>query len=264
MVFGKAPKTTVTLSKRGSGSTQWDPAKAPKTTKVTKYVGAMDPTDEEGDDKEPSSEEEPSSKGKGGFGSASSRTKTTTTKKVVLPTAAKSTSSPEVKTSADRELQELVKKLVEVSFTSNKNAETLRSAFKGAVDSMKGVAGEVSTALESITAQSKESHDATMDGMKVVVNELLGKIAEGAKVNDESEVRSFIRGWDRANTCSGGVVVIALEGATVEGGLEGCKRFKSLAEILGLEGVEASDEEEGVEEGHVEKSSLEYTMAGEE
>ena len=82
-----------------------------------------------------------------------------------------------------------------------------------------------------------------------------GKIAEGAKANDESDVRSFVRGWDRANTCSGGVVLIALEG---------CKRFKSLAEILGLEGVEASDEEEVVEEGHVEKSSLEYTMAGEE
>ena len=58
-------------------------------------------------------------------------------------------------------------------------------------------------------------------------------------------------------------MVIAPEGATVKGGLEGCKRFKSLAEILGLEGVEVSDEE-GVKEGHVEKSSLEYTMAGEE
>ena len=49
----------------------------------------------------------------------------------------------------------------------------------------------------------------------------------------------------------------------MDGGLADCKRFKSLAEILGLEGAEVSDEEE-VEEGHVEKSSLEYTMAGEE
>ena len=113
---------------------------------------------------------------------------------------------------------------------------------------MKGVAGEVSTALESITSQSKESHDATMDGMRVVVNGLLGKISESAKVADENEVRSFIRGWDRANTRSGGIVVIAPEGVTVEGGLEGCKLS------LGLEGVEASDEEEGVEEGHVEKA----------
>ena len=80
MVFGKTSKTTVTLPKSSSGSTQWDPAKAFKTTKVTKYVGAMDPTDEEGDDKDPSSDEEPSFKGKGGFGSSTSRAKTTTTK----------------------------------------------------------------------------------------------------------------------------------------------------------------------------------------
>ena len=99
-------------------------------------MGAIDPTDEEEEDKEPSSDEEPSSKGKGGFRSANSRAKTTTTttKKVVLPLAAKSAGSQEVKTSADRELQELVKKLVKVSITSNKNAETLRSTFKDAVD----------------------------------------------------------------------------------------------------------------------------------
>ena len=71
--FGKTSKTTVTLPERtSSGATQWDPAKAPKTTKVTKYVGAMDATDEEGEEKDPSSEEEPASKGKGGFGSGTS------------------------------------------------------------------------------------------------------------------------------------------------------------------------------------------------
>ena len=129
---------------------------------------------------------------------------------------------------------------------------------------MKGVAGEMSTALESISSQNKESHHATMDGMRVVVNELLAKIVEGARVSDENEVRSFVKGWDRANNiCSGGVVVIAPEGVTVEGGLGECKRFKSLAEILGLEGAEACDEKE-IAEGHVEKRSLEYTMAGED
>ena len=88
------------------------------------------------------------------------------------------------------------------------------------------------------------------------------KISEGAKTSDENDVRSFVKGRDRANTCSGGVVVIAPEEVTVDGSLADCKRFESLAE-MGLEGVEASREEE-VEEGHVEKSSLEYTMAGEE
>ena len=73
----------------------------------------MDLTDEEGDDKDPSSDKEPSSKGKRGFGSSStSRAKSATTKKVVLPTVPKSTTTQEVKTSVDKELQELVKKLV--------------------------------------------------------------------------------------------------------------------------------------------------------
>ena len=142
----------------------------PKTNNVTKYVGAMDPTDEEGDDKDPSSDEEPSSKG--GFDSSTSRARSTTTKKVVLPTAPKSSGVQEVKTFMDKELQELVKKLVEVSITSNKNADSFKSAFKGVAESVKGIAGDVSTALENMSAQNKESHDATMDGMRVVVNSL--------------------------------------------------------------------------------------------
>ena len=171
-------------------------------------------------------------------------------------------SSSEVKPSVDKELQELVKKLVEVSITNNKNSETLRSTFKDVMDSMKRVSGDVLTTLESITSQSKEFHDTTMDGMRVVVNGLLGKISESVKVADENEVRSFVRGWDQANTSSGGIVVIAPEGVTVLKSLERCKHFRSLAEIMGLDGVEALEGEEAVEEVPVEKTSPEYTLTG--
>ena len=103
-----------------------------------------------------------------------------------------------------------------MSITSNKNADSFKSAFKGVAESVKGIAGDVSTALKSMSAQNKESHDATMDGMRVVVNEL-----QDIRGSDENEVRSFVKGW--ANTCSGGIVVIALEGVTVDASLADCK-----------------------------------------
>ena len=63
-----------------------------------------------------------------------------------------------------------MKKLVEVSITTNKNADSFKSTFKGVAVLVKGIAGDVSTALENMSTQNKESHDATMDGMRVVVN----------------------------------------------------------------------------------------------